>query len=97
MTAADKLDEEDVEAEQRLVVPQVEYARNVIMAFGKLLKDISQDWKKLKDCLLSHIVLLSPISCNVGKGGFTEDWVVVEIDASKVAAAAVQFLQKLGL
>ena len=81
LTAANKLDEEDTEAEQ-----DEEQARNSITPLRTLFTDVSQDWKELKDRLLGHIVLLPPIGCGVGEEGFMEDWAVVEIDASKVDA-----------
>ncbi|KAL4077475.1 hypothetical protein J3A83DRAFT_4388852 [Scleroderma citrinum] len=86
LAAADQMNEEDPEAKRKEIESQSEKARKTIKALETLFVDVSRDWKKQKNRVLGHVVLSPPIGFGVGEEGFTEDWAVVEIDASKVDA-----------
>ncbi|KAL4071575.1 hypothetical protein V8B97DRAFT_1870846 [Scleroderma yunnanense] len=86
LAAADQTNEEDPEAKRKEIESQSEKARKTIKALETLFVDVSRDWKKQKNRVLGHVVLSPPISFGVREEGFTEDWAVVEIDASKVDA-----------
>ena len=55
----------------------------------KFLKDTTRDWKEGKNRVTGHISLSPPIGLNVGDEGFTEDWAVIEIDATNFVGSAV--------
>ena len=48
------------------------------------LPGATHDWKDGKNRVIGHVVLSPLIACDVGDSGFTEDWAVVNVDASKV-------------
>jgi len=56
----------------------------VIGPFKNYPTDVSRDWEKWENCVLSCVILSPPISLDIGEEGFMEDWVVIEIDESKV-------------
>ncbi|THU82253.1 hypothetical protein K435DRAFT_844458 [Dendrothele bispora CBS 962.96] len=47
-------------------------------------QDVSSQWATQESRVLGHVILSPPINVNVGTEGFTEDWAVIEVDASKV-------------
>ena len=53
-----------------------------------LNEDTTRDWKEGQNRVIGHIFLSPPIGLNVGDEGFTEDWAVIEIDASKIDATS---------
>jgi hypothetical protein len=81
---ANRMDEEDAEAERNQVLPQLEEVRKAIGALEKFHADISKDWKKQENRILGYVFLSPPIGQGVGEEEFTEDWAVIEIDNSKV-------------
>ncbi|TFY68395.1 hypothetical protein EVG20_g3582 [Dentipellis fragilis] len=68
---------------------ELKLARKAIEDFNALSQDISAHWTTPESRTLGHVVLSPPISFGVGSSseGYTEDWAVVEIDASKIDAS----------
>ena len=84
---AEKMEEEEAEAERDEVQPQLKKERRAIGDLEAFLADISRDWKERKNRVLGHVVLSPAIGLSVGEEpdeGFTEDWAVIEIDKSKL-------------
>ena len=76
--------EEMAKMDQDAAQSQLNEARKAVGDLKTFLTDVSRDWGERSDRLLGHVVLSPPISFGVGKGGFTEDWAVIEVDKSKV-------------
>ncbi|KAF8155668.1 hypothetical protein B0H34DRAFT_675818 [Crassisporium funariophilum] len=72
-------DEDDSTAERDAVESKMKEANAAISAFEKFLADVDRDWKKESNRVIGHIIFSPPISVNVGKDGYTDDWAVVEI------------------
>ncbi|TFY71083.1 hypothetical protein EVG20_g1921 [Dentipellis fragilis] len=68
---------------------ELDLVREAIEGLNALSQDISRDWTTPENRILGHVVLSPPISFGVGSSseGYTEDWAVVEIDASKIDAS----------
>ncbi|KAA1477184.1 hypothetical protein DENSPDRAFT_844369 [Dentipellis sp. KUC8613] len=79
------------EARSALKVAQrdLERARRAIERLNALSQDMSRDWATHESRILGHVVLSPPISFGVGSSseGYTEDWAVIELDASKIDAS----------
>ena len=60
-------------------------AKKVKEQLETLHKDVSTYWGTRESRILGHVILSPPI--NVGSGGYTEDWAVIEIDDSKIDAS----------
>jgi hypothetical protein len=84
LEVADKMEPADTEAERDQVEPQLRRAKKAIKDLQEFLKETTRDWKNRKDRVIGHVFLSPPIAFNVRDNGFTEDWAVVKIDASKV-------------
>jgi hypothetical protein len=52
-------------------------------------QDVSTRWANLESRVLGHVILSPPINVGVGSSseGYTEDWAIIETDASKVDAS----------
>lgn len=72
---------------QRLVAEiEIDEAKMAIEQLGDLYKDVSTRWSTEESRTLGHVILSPPISTGFGSEHYTEDWAVIEIDASKVDA-----------
>ncbi|KAG9019614.1 hypothetical protein FRB90_012460 [Tulasnella sp. 427] len=60
----------------------LEKAKKAIEALGTFYQQVSADWATLDSRVLGHVILSPPIS--VSSEGYTVDWAVIEIDASKI-------------
>ena len=76
--------EEMAKMDQDAAQSQLNEARKAVGDLKTFLTDVSRDWGERNNRLLGHVVLSPPISFGVEKGGFTEDWAVIEVDKSKV-------------
>ncbi|KAI0244915.1 hypothetical protein BJV78DRAFT_1144064, partial [Lactifluus subvellereus] len=56
----------------------------VIGALNTFYQDVSTCWATPESHVLGHIILSPPINVDVGNKGYTEDWALIEVDASKV-------------
>ena len=50
-------------------------------------EEVSTQWTTRESRIIGRVILSPPISVGVGSEGYTEDWAVIEIDASKVDAS----------
>ncbi|KAG7439988.1 uncharacterized protein BT62DRAFT_924364 [Guyanagaster necrorhizus] len=55
-----------------------------IDALRVLRKQLNNDWNRLQNRVLGHILRSPPISVSVGRHRFTEDWGVFEVDRAKL-------------
>ncbi|TFY70698.1 hypothetical protein EVG20_g2313 [Dentipellis fragilis] len=64
-------------------------AKKSIERLNSLSQDISTHWTTPENRILGHVVLSPPIKFGAGSSseGYTEDWAVIEIDASKIDAS----------
>ncbi|THV02724.1 hypothetical protein K435DRAFT_836237 [Dendrothele bispora CBS 962.96] len=62
----------------------LEEAKEAVEELKTFYQDVSTQWATPESRVLGHVVLSPPISVNVGGEGYTEDWAVIEVDASKV-------------
>lgn len=84
LEAAKQLEAKYAEVEREGVDWQLKGAKRAIEVLQKFLPDATRDWKDRKNRIIGHVVLSPPIAFNVGDDGFTEDWAVIEVDASKI-------------
>ena len=71
--------------ERKKAQTEVEQAKEKKERFEAFHEDVSTNWGTRESRILGHVILSPPI--NVGSGGYTEDWAVVEIDDSKIDAS----------
>ncbi|KAI0255840.1 hypothetical protein BJV78DRAFT_1273361 [Lactifluus subvellereus] len=72
-----------VRARQKLEA-ELNEANEAIGALDSLYQDVSTRWATPKSRVLGHVILYPHINVGIGSEGYTEDWAVIEIDASKV-------------
>ncbi|KAJ7439344.1 hypothetical protein FB451DRAFT_1302210 [Mycena latifolia] len=65
---------------------ELDEAREAMSKLTTFYQDVSTHWATPESRILGHVVLAPPINVGVGSSGegYTEDWAVIEIDASKV-------------
>lgn len=86
LAGADKMeDREEAAAEREEVEPEIKKAKKAIVALGKLLVDVTRDWKVQENRVIGHVTLSPPITLNYGNDGFTDDWAVVQIEPSMIS------------
>ncbi|KAF8480479.1 hypothetical protein DFH94DRAFT_480227 [Russula ochroleuca] len=66
---------------------RLEKEREVMEELIPFYEDVSTRWATQESRLLGHVVLSPPINFGSNSGGYTEDWAVIKIDASKVDAS----------
>ena len=68
------------------VISLLKDADEAIKDLQAFLQDATRDgdWKDPQKRVIGHVFLSPPIACDVGDSGFTEDWAVVKVDASKI-------------
>lgn len=71
--------EESAEGQSR-----IEVAKKAIVKLIDFYNDVASKWDKSEERILDHVVLAPPIQCDVGRGGFTQDIAVIELDKSKI-------------
>ncbi|KAF9483415.1 hypothetical protein BDN70DRAFT_771829, partial [Pholiota conissans] len=66
----------------------LEHAKNVVKRLNIFHDDVQTNWATPESRILGHVILSPPISVGGSSGcpveGYTEDWAVIEIDASKL-------------
>ncbi|KAJ7640781.1 hypothetical protein DFH06DRAFT_1429749 [Mycena polygramma] len=62
---------------------ELDEAKKALEELKLLYDDVSTCWAAQKSRILGHVVLSPPIRAGVGSEEYTEDWTVIEIDASK--------------
>jgi hypothetical protein len=62
-------------------------ARGAMEQLNTFYQKVSTEWATLDSRVLGHVILSPPIGVGVGSEKYTEDWAVIEIDASKVDAS----------
>ncbi|KAF8333698.1 hypothetical protein F5887DRAFT_993030 [Amanita rubescens] len=87
-TATGRMEPAYAKRETDIVIPLLKEADEAIKDLQAFLPDVTRDldWKDPKKRVIGHVFLSPPIACNVGDSGFTEDWAVVKVDASKINA-----------
>lgn len=63
---------------------ELDRMRKAIEKLNTLYQEVSTHWANPESRILGHVILSPPVSCSEG---YTEDWAVIEIDASKVDAS----------
>ncbi|KAK0218127.1 hypothetical protein IW262DRAFT_1483789 [Armillaria fumosa] len=63
---------------------ELDEAREAIEQLNTFYQEVSTHWATPESRILGHVILSPPMS---GSEGYTEDWAVIEIDASKVDAS----------
>ncbi|EIW76461.1 hypothetical protein CONPUDRAFT_63989, partial [Coniophora puteana RWD-64-598 SS2] len=72
--------------ERQRAQAELEREREAMEKLHTFYQEVSAHWGTPESRVLGHVVLSPPI--NIGSsGGYTEDWAVIEIDASKVDAS----------
>ena len=61
-------------------------AEKAMNALGVLLDRVKQDWKKLDNRVLGHILRSPAITFGVGEHRFTEDWGIFKVNRAKLGA-----------
>ncbi|KAK7447048.1 hypothetical protein VKT23_014258 [Stygiomarasmius scandens] len=76
--------EDDPEANRRHEMARdgLDKAKKAVEELNPFYQNVSTDWAPQESRVLGHVVLSPPIS--ISSEGYTEDWAVIEIDASKV-------------
>ncbi|MCJ1462978.1 hypothetical protein MMC07_001582 [Pseudocyphellaria aurata] len=84
-TAAGDLKKEKTIMERDQVDDLTKQAQKAIAAFRMLLADVTMDWKIEKNRVIGHVTLSPPLCFDCPDGGYTEDWVVIQIYPSLIA------------
>jgi hypothetical protein len=77
---------DDPAANKEHQMAQVELGemREAMELLNTFYQDVSTRWATSESRVLGHVILSPPINVGVGSEGYTEDWAIIEIDASKV-------------
>ncbi|THU84852.1 hypothetical protein K435DRAFT_397583 [Dendrothele bispora CBS 962.96] len=62
----------------------LEEAKEAVEELNTFYQNVSTQWANPESRILGHVILSPPINVNVGSEGYTEDWAVIEVDASKI-------------
>ncbi|TFK52959.1 hypothetical protein OE88DRAFT_1320541 [Heliocybe sulcata] len=85
-----------LESADKMEDPQAAQARresthsDLLKAEGDLehlrqfLADVRRDWENARDRIIGHVILSPPLTLNAGKGGFTRDFAVIEVNTTKI-------------
>ncbi|KAL6303779.1 hypothetical protein BKA93DRAFT_898944 [Sparassis latifolia] len=75
--------------ERQKAQAELDDAREAMEELNTFYQDVSTHWATPESRVLGHVILSPPINVGVGSSseGYTEDWAVIEIDASKVDAS----------
>jgi hypothetical protein len=76
--------------ERRFVQPQLDDAREAQHDLNLFKQDVLTRWSSSESRIIGHVILSPPINVSFGNEGYTEDWAIIEIDASKVDASNFQ-------
>ncbi|KAF8957093.1 hypothetical protein BDZ97DRAFT_120014 [Flammula alnicola] len=63
---------------------KLDEAKDAIEELNTLYQNVSTHWATLESRVLGHVILSPPISVGSSSEGYTEDWAIIEVDASKV-------------
>ena len=66
---------------------ELDRTRKANKKLNDFYKEVSTQWATQESRILGHVILSPPIGVGAGSKGYTEDWAVIEIDASKVDAS----------
>jgi hypothetical protein len=66
---------------------ELDEAKKAMEQLNSFYQDISTRWATSESRVLGHVILSPPIGVGIGSEGYTEDWAVIEVDASKVDAS----------
>ncbi|GBE84426.1 predicted protein [Sparassis crispa] len=76
--------------ERQKAQAELDEVREAMEELNTFYQDVSTRWATPESRVLGHVILSPPINVGVGSSsdeGYTEDWAVIEIDASKVDAS----------
>ncbi|KAJ6616363.1 hypothetical protein B0H10DRAFT_2176659 [Mycena sp. CBHHK59/15] len=87
--AIEGTDDPAANKEHQKAQADLDEAREAKEKLNTLYQDVSTHWATPESRVLGHVILSPPINIGVGGSseGYTEDWAVIEIDASKVDAS----------
>jgi hypothetical protein len=66
---------------------KLDNTKKAIDRLNDFYKDVSTQWATEDSRVLGHVILSPPIGIDIGDKGYTEDWAIIEIDASKINAS----------
>jgi len=70
--------------ERKHAQAELDKSKKALPKLKTVYKDVLAHWATPESRVLGHVTLSPPINVGVGSGGYTEDWAVIQIDASKV-------------
>jgi len=73
-------DSEEAQVEWEDVQPQLDKWERAIEQLEQFLANIKRDWEYLKKHIIGHVVNSPPLVLGNGKGGFTQDLAIIEVD-----------------
>jgi hypothetical protein len=56
----------------------------VVETLNDFHNTVKTSWKPPTERILGHVFYSPPLSLNMGRDGYTEDWALVEVDREKV-------------
>jgi len=72
--------------ERKYSQAQLDKSKKALPKLNPFYQDVLTHWATPESRVLGHVALSPPINVGVDSGGYTEDWAVIQIDASKVDA-----------
>jgi hypothetical protein len=89
LRATQARDDPAMNADRWKAQAELEKARKAVEVLNTFYQEVSTHWATSESHLLGHVILSPPINASVGSGseGYTEDWAIIEINASKVDAS----------
>ncbi|OCH84906.1 hypothetical protein OBBRIDRAFT_815290 [Obba rivulosa] len=73
--------------ERQKAQAELDEAKEAMEELNTFYQNVSTHWATQESRILGHVILSPPISVASSSEGYTEDWAVIEIDASKVDAS----------
>ncbi|KAK0442869.1 hypothetical protein EV421DRAFT_551705 [Armillaria borealis] len=82
--AVEGKDDPAANKERQEAQAELDEAKEAMEELNTFYQDVSTHWVTSESRVLGHVILSPPISVGSSSEGYTEDWAVIEIDASKV-------------
>ena len=68
----------------RMAQFELNEARKAVEELNTFYQDVSKHWATAESRILGHVILCPPINVGFGSNNYTEDWAIIEVDASKI-------------
>jgi hypothetical protein len=84
ITLAEGKDDPEANEERHQAQVELNEAREAVEQLNIFYQDVSKRWATPESRILGHVILSPPINVGINNECYTEDWAIIEVDASKI-------------